>query len=213
MRFKQQLSFQSGVTVRVKPHRLLLLLMFMSAPFLGQQKVAFSGRVAQGESFVKPIGKGLAFAVRSQNGHFTISVEKSARAGKAGGDNLASCVTPPYHGPNALTIEGWELGSERTKEEMAEAKRRMFQFVMNEADQKEACDEMKLEVYGPEKRNSDGTIVLGHENYRAPAMGKGVLRIVNYQLHGGGTDKSPEVDWLSFRAEIELPVKTAGAGR
>ncbi len=191
----------------MKQYRLLLWLLVMSAPLLAQQKVSFRGRVVRGGSFVKPIGNGLVFAVRSEKGDFMVRVEKPARGEKTGGDNLASCVTPPYHGPNALDIEGWELANDRTTAELAEAKTRTFRFVTNEADQKKACREMELEVYGPEKRSSDGTIVVGDEKFRAPAMGKGVLRIVKYRVQGGGAGKSPEIEWLSFRAEVELAVK------
>lgn len=184
----------------------------MIAPLLGQQRIAFSGRVTRGGSFIKPIGNGLVLAVRSENGDFTIRVEKAEKQSSSSQENFASCVTPPYHGPNALEIAAWELGKEKTEAELAENKARKFQFVMNEADQKKACDEMEREVYGPAKRSGDGTIVLGDENYRTPMMGKGVLRIVKYQLQDGGA-KDPEIESLSFRAEIELPGRARKSGR
>ncbi len=196
----------------MKLHRLLLCMLVMSTPLLAQQRITFSGRVSRGQSFVRPIGHGLVFEVRSENDDFTLSVARSASVGKAGGDNLARCVTPPFHGPNALEINGWELGNDRTRPELAEAKTRKFQFVMNEADQKKACQEMQAEVYGPAKQSSDGRIV-GDKNYRAPRMGKGVLRIVNYELQAGGEGKAPEIRWMSFRGEIELPARAMGVAK
>lgn len=126
-----------------------------------------------------------------------------------GSDNFVRCVMLPLHGPtqaDVLTAQFVGPDNKRLSEsQLYDVKKREFQFVLNAADQKKACDEMEAEAYGAPKTAPDGTVIIGNPNYKEPPLGSGSLFIKTARLSNLGAGKHARLDSLSFEVEITLP--------
>jgi len=105
-----------------------------------------------------------------------------------------------------LTTQFVNQDNEKLPEsELSDVKKREFQFVLNAADQKKACDEMEAEAYGAPKTALDGTVIIGNPGYKEPPLGSGSFIIKTARLSDLGPGKHAKLDSLSFDVEITLP--------
>jgi hypothetical protein len=187
---------------------LVLMAAFVSS-LAGQPRVHIAGTVRAGEVFRKEIGSGLAVVLtpvpNSGEGYgWTIEIQPLD-----GSDNFVRCVTLPLHGPTQADLLAWQFVSpdnERLPEsKLSELKKREFQFVLNAADQKQACEEMEAEAYDTPKTAPDGTLVIGNPGYKEPPLGSGSFLIKTARLSNLGRHKHARLDSLSFEVEITLP--------
>ncbi len=176
--------------------------LLVSASTLAQQTVDFSGTVKAGESYKHAIGHGLMFVVRPEDGDFTLGVEPAAHDN----DNFARCVTPPFHGPNPIDLLAWQFADAKQGKmsgaEPAALKHRQFQFVLNAADQKKACDELDAVLYQPPTISKDGSAQLGKPGYHEPPLGIGRVTIEKAEA---SQSPQPALEWVRFNVHIEFP--------
>jgi hypothetical protein len=185
---------------------LVLVAVFVS-PGMGQSGVRIAGTVRAGEAFRKEIGSGLVLAltpIPDADSGWTIQIQPLD-----GSDNFVRCVTLPLHGPTQADLLAWQFLSpdnEKLPEsKLSELKKREFQFVLNAADQKKACEEMEAEAYGTSKTAPDGTVIIGNPGYKEPPLGSGIFLIKTARLSNLGAGKHARLDSLSFEIEITLP--------
>lgn len=192
--------------------RTILLYLVLAAfvgPLTGQSRIHIAGTVRAGEAFRKEIGSGLVLLLTpipdsGEDSGWTIEIQPAD-----GSDNFVRCVTLPLHGPTQADLLAWQFVSpdnERLPEsKLSELKKREFQFVLNAADQKKACEEMEAEAYGTPKTAPDGTVIIGNPAYKEPPLGSGSFLIKNVHLSNLGPGKHAKLDSLSFEVEITLP--------
>jgi hypothetical protein len=178
-------------------------------PLAAQPRDHIAGTVHAGHVFRKEIGPGLVLVLNpipdsGGDSGWTIEIQPSD-----GSDNFVRCVTLPLHGPTPADLLAWQFVSpnnERLPEsKLSELKKREFQFVLNAADQKKACDEMEAEAYGAPKTAPDGTIIIGNPGSKEPPLGSGSFLIKTARLSNLGPGKHAKLDYLSFEVEITLP--------
>lgn len=193
------LSWRKGGT-NVSARCCLAFLFFVSLSAVAQTQ-HFSGTVSADHAYVRDLGRDLVLFVT------TSSIEiHAASAGSVVG-NYANCVTPPYHGPNALDLQPWEFASTQNNYPRLERK---FQFTLNAADSKAACDELSAALYGPQTMEKDGTILIGKPGYKPPPLGTGVLTISKIELSQPKSGHNASIVSFRFVADITLPY-SAGA--
>jgi len=185
----------------------LVLVAALVSPGMGQSGVHIAGTVRAGEAFRKEIGSGLVLVltpIPDEDSGWTIQIQPLD-----GSDNFVRCVTLPLHGPTQADLLAWQFVSpdnERLPEsKLSELKKREFQFVLNAADQKKACEAMEAEAYGTPKTAPDGTVIIGNPGYKEPPLGSGIFLIKTARLLNLGADKHAKLDFLSFEIEITLP--------
>lgn len=174
----------------------------------GQPRVHIAGTVRAGEVFRKELGSGLVLVLTpipdAGDSGWTIEIQPAD-----GSDNFVRCVTLPLHGSTQADLLAWQFvtpDNERLPEsELSGLKKREFQFVLNAADQKKACEEMDAEAYGTPKTAPDGTVIIGNPDYREPPLGSGSFVIKTARLSNLGAGKHAKLDSLSFEVEITLP--------
>jgi len=190
---------------------LVLVAAFVS-PGMEQSGVHIAGTVRGGEAFRKEIGSGLVLVLSPIPGAgdsgWTIEIQPLD-----GSDNFVRCVTLPLHGPTPADLLAWQFVSpdnERLPEpKLSELKKREFQFVLNAADQKKACEEMEAEAYGTPKTAPDGTLVIGNPGYKEPPLGSVSFLIKTARLSNVGPGKRTALEYLSFEVEITLPASNS----
>jgi len=176
--------------------------MLFCASLLAQQKVNFSGTLEAGKTYTHAIGHGLMFVVRPQDGDFTMGVVQISHDQ----DDLAACVTPPYHGPGPMSLLGWQFAdAQRGRLPAGEStmlKKREFKFVLTAADSKKSCDELDAVLYLPAHKEKDGSLRLGTRDYQEPPLGLAQVTIENAEL---SHSEPPVIQSLRFRVQIEFP--------
>lgn len=185
--------------------RCLVCVAAFVGPLTGQPPVHIAGTVRAGQVFRKEIGPGLLLVLTPvRDSGWTIEVQLPD-----GSDNFVRCVTLPLHGPTQADLLATQFVSPENKtlpeSKLSDVKRREFQFVLNAADQKKACDEMEAEAYGAPTTTPDGTVIIGNPGYEEPPLGRGSLFIKTVQLSKLGPNKQARLDSLSFEVEIALP--------
>jgi len=185
----------------------LVLLAAFAWPLAGQPRVHLVGTVHAGRGFRKEIGSGLVLVLAplpDEDSGWTIAVRP-----EDGSDNFVRCVTLPLHGPTQADLLVTQfVGPDNQKlpeSELTYVKKREFQFVLNAADQKKACEEMEAEAYGSPKTAPDGTVIIGNPDYEEPPLGSGTFVIKAARLSNLGAGKHARLDSLSFEVEITLP--------
>ncbi len=191
--------------------RCLVWLVAFGGPLMGQARIHITGTVRAGRVFRKEIGLGLVLVLTpipdsGGDSGWTIEIQPPD-----GSDNFVRCVTLPLHGPteaDLLTTQFVSADNKKLPEsKLSDVKKREFQFVLNAADQKKACDEMEAEAYGAPKTTPDGTVIIGNPGYKEPPLGSGSLLIKTVRLSNLGPGRHARLDSLSFEVEIALPVR------
>jgi len=189
--------------------RCVVLVVALVGPLTGQPRVRIAGTVRAGEVFWKKIDSGLVLILTpipdsGEDSGWTIEVQPTD-----GSDNFVRCVTLPLHGPTQADLLVTQFVSPDSRKlpeaKLSEVKQREFQFVLNAADQKKACDEMEAEAYGAPKTAPDGTVVIGNPGYKEPSLGSGSFLIKTARVSNLGPGKHAKLDSLSFEVEITLP--------
>jgi len=187
----------------------LILLAAFAGPLAGEPRVHIAGTVRAGEVFRRAIGSGLVLVLApvpdsGEDSGWTIEIRPVD-----GSDDFVRCVTLPLHGPtqaDLLITQFVGPNNERLPEsQLSDVKKREFQFVLNAADQKKACEEMEAEAYGSPKTAPDGTVIIGNPDYNEPPLGSGSFVIKTARLSNLGAGKHAKLDSLSFEVEITLP--------
>ena len=187
----------------------LVLVAPLVGPLAAQPRIHFAGTVRAGEVFRKEIGSGLVLVLTpipdsGEGSGWSIEIQPLD-----GSDNFVRCVTLPLHGPTQADLLTTQFVSQDNKKlpesKLSDVKKREFQFVLNAADQKKACDEMEDEAYGAPTTAPDGTIIIGNPGYKEPPLGSGSFVIKTAQLSHLGPGKRARLDSLSFEVEIMLP--------
>lgn len=180
----------------------LALLFFVSLSVFAQTR-HYSGSVRADHPYVHDIGRGLVLFVT------TSSIEVHAASAGSAADNYANCVTPPYHGPNALDLQPWEFAATQTNYPNYPRLERKFQFTLNAADNKAACDELSAALYGPQTMEKDGTVLIGKPDYKPPPLGTGVLTISKIELSQPKSGQEARIKSFRFVADITFPPESA----
>jgi hypothetical protein len=183
----------------VRSFAVLLLVSFCSFA----EQIDFSGAVTHGETFRKQIGHGLFFVLRPDDVGYTIAIEPASGAK----EDFSDCVTPPFHGPNPKMLLVRDLrggnGKPLPNDEVDGLKKREFTFVLNAADNKKACAETQEALYGPEKKDKNGTPVLGFLDYKQPPLGNGTFHLRTFEAD---EPEHPErFKSLTFTVHLEFP--------
>ena len=191
--------------------RPLTYVAILAAPLLAQTRIHIAGTVRAGDTFRKEIGLGLTLVLTpndsqddSGDSGWAIEVQPADQS-----DNFIRCVILPLHGPTPADILASQFVTEKNEKlpesALSEQKKREFQFTLNSADQKTACDELDAVAYSPPRTAKDGTIVMGTPGYKEPPLGNGTFVIKSVQLSNLGESKHAKLDSLSFEAEIAFP--------
>ena len=179
--------------MRKSPCVISLLLICAS---VGAQQLHVEGSVQSHKPSIQSLGRGLVLVVT------TDSIEVQLAPYQPAGSNLAQCVTPPFHGPNAIYLDAWLFDPQRNDAEAAH--RREFSFTTKAADDKRACDELEVVLYEPPVK-VNGVSTIGTPGYKEPALGHGVLTLSNIRFSRPVSAQDSEIISFNFSAEITLP--------
>lgn len=191
-----RIAYKEGVTA------LLSLVFCLSATAGLSQQQHFSGAVRTSETYSHDLGRGLVLIVT------TSSIEVQSLPGARGGANYAGCVTPPFHGPNALDLQAWQFTS--PSQEQFVGPRREFQFALNAADDKADCAELNRVLYGSQTTSTKGAHTGNAPPFRAHPLGSGVVTLSNVQLNHPESTRDAKISSFSFVANITLPPMRKG---
>jgi hypothetical protein len=172
----------------------LALIMCVS---LDAQKQHFEGSVLVDNPFLHPLGRGLVLVVT------TASIEVQAIPYVPDGHNFAQCVTQPRHGPNAIYLDAWQFDPKQKSALLT--RHRGFQFTLNAADDKAACDELSVALYTPPTVGKDGILIFGTPGYQPPPLGSGNITLSKIRLTHPASAKDAKIESFSFVAEVTLP--------
>ena len=175
---------------------LVFLALFVRISLSAQQQ-HLQGSVQAGKPYVHSLGRGIVLVVT------TASIEVHAEPYLPHGHNFAECVTPPYHGPNAIDLDAWLFDPKRN--DVSSALHREFQFTLNAADDKAACDELNVVLYSPPIMEKDGTEIFGTPGYKPPPMGSAFINLSKIRLTRPASETDAEIASFSFVADVTLP--------
>jgi hypothetical protein len=191
--------------------RPLIYLAILAGPLLAQSRIHIAGTVRAGETFRKEIGLGLTLVLTPNDSQdaggdsgWSIEVQPADQS-----DNFIRCVILLLHGPTPADILASQFVTEENEKHpesaLSEQKERQFQFVLNSAGQKKACDELDAVAYSPPKTAKDGAMIMGTPGYKEPSLGSGTFVIKSVPLSYLGKSKDAKLESLSFEAEIAFP--------
>jgi hypothetical protein len=119
-------------------------------------------------------------------GGWRIAIQTSCAAN---GDNFAAVATSPFHGVNALEVEGWHFDPRVN----APQRVREFEFVLNERDWQMLMTALNSN-YDPAKALSGvRKITLGHGTWTITRMARSI-----------GADGKSVFRWIDFRLSLEI---------
>lgn len=175
----------------MKTIRIAMLIWLAVGVAVGQQ-LHLSGTVTAGKPVTQSLGRGLDLRITTE------SIAVQAAANGADGDNFATCVTPPVHGPSPLDVQAWHF--DPAQQNQGPGLKRSFLFATSAADNKAMCDELdrvldptaaqNMSAKMPEARLGGGTVTLSHV-------------VVS---DAGDIDKAA-VQSFDFTADVTLPVR------
>ena len=165
----------------------LVVLSLAACTGLAAQQQRFSGSVRADHPFVRNLGRGLVLVVSTSG--FAVQ----AAPFTPDGDNFAACVTTPAYGPNPIDLQAWLFDSAKNPD--PHPLHREFDFTLNAADDKIACDDLDAVLHG--KGEPPG--------YQPPPEGQGVIDLSNVKLSHPATDADAEIESFNFVATITLP--------
>ena len=164
---------------------------------LGAQKQHLQGIVQVDVPYLHPLGRGLVLAVT------TASIEVQAGPFIPHGVSFAECITQPYHGPNPIYLDAWQF--DRKQKSALLTRHRGFQFTLNAADDKAACDELSVALHSPPTVGKDGILIFGTPGYQPPPHGSGIITLSKIRLTHPASAKDTKIESFSFVADMTLP--------
>jgi len=188
-----------------------ILLGFLIALFLSTSAAAktitFSGEVTKDQRFEKQIIENLYFCLIPQELGWAVFIGNKADTE----NNFAGVVTPPYHGINPLSIEGWHFrnadnsGPNEAGEKNINAPQelRQFNFVLNGRDYQQAFDCLQKILwpysYSPEE------VAKAEVLQQSIRMAEGSLTIKEMELNNLVITQQAGMDYMKFDVELHLP--------
>jgi hypothetical protein len=161
-----------------------------------RRQVRFTGEVAAGQSFNRPFGPGLRFALEAAPAGWTVRV-----LDPSGTEDL-SRLTPPLHFvPNPRIVESWHFVDQRK---------------LDERDLRPPGMARKF-IFSP----AVGRTIDGPGSRRAPTPGEideigrwglGEMRIVEFRLEDGNSIDRARVAWMRFEVRLDWPEEQLPAG-
>lgn len=176
---------------------LLSLAICLSAASGLSQQQHFSGTVREGEAYSHELGRGLVIVVTTSSIEIRSALETQEQA------NYAGCVTPPFHGPNALDLQAWQFISKSSEQFVG--LRREFQFALNAADDQAECAELNRASYDDPTIGSKSTQAKTTDPFRPRPLGGGVVTLSNVQLIHAEHAQDVRIKSFSFVACIAFP--------
>jgi hypothetical protein len=173
----------------------------------------FSGHVARGQVYTHEIVKGLIFCLRpntlfhKNDGWKIVINDTMDDNGEAGFNGI---VTPPFHGTNAIDIEGSDFRNDKNTAENdgsgnAPQKIRKFNFVLNRSDFEKVWSAHRCvmwhECENGLTQNEAGKIIA-----TAPKS-LGVLIITNFELGNLISNDHAWFESMDFEVKIYLPAE------
>lgn len=150
----------------------------------------FSGELHAGQTYSKPLHRGLWFCLlphQDQTG-WTVSVSTSC---KAKAENFAAAATPPFHGPNPASIDSWHF----LPDARVFGNKRIFRFVLRSADYQTIMRKLN-------QRHEAAEILADIERL---GRGMGEVEVLDVNLAPAGDEDHPRFVRIRFIATITLP--------
>ena len=166
-----------------------------------EKPLHLSGEVKAGQSFRKPIGRGLAFVLAGDDDGWTIEVQPEIPRGESC-RNYSTVIATPLRG---YTSNDLNVSYGRSAEEAVKWTPREVGFVLDEAACKQEfqrASRLSWSYSYPEAEVQDA-----QNKFGTSAGGKAVLRIVQSKVSPSG-DLTKEgkdlgkIDWIKFEVEI-----------
>lgn len=160
--------------------------------------IQFQGHAAKGQYFKKVLGNGLVFHLIPDNYGWNIEILPEHDQENVPYGGFASIATPPFHGINALQIQGWHWrnidntaandGSVNAPQEI-----RDFEFVVNNADAQKMG--AAIEQFTSGKTLSFSPYV---------SLGQGKLVIKNLKLGNLIEGKQAWIESMDFKVTLQF---------
>lgn len=172
------------------------------------RSVRFDSVAVRGTAYAHPITAELEFRLVPIEYGWLIWIGHPARPDA----NYAAIVTPPFHGPNPLVIEGWHLRNADNSGPNAPGEKnvnvpqetRSFVFALNSGDYARAQDALDLMLW-PQPHHSEAEIRLARESWEAIDRAEGVFTITGSALGNLVVDERAWFDRMRFSVELRLP--------
>ena len=164
----------------------------------------FSGSVARGESFAQALPGGLELQLRPAERGWRIWVSDPGRPIR----DYAAIATPPFHGPNALVIEGWHFRNDDNsgpnepgpKNLNPPQRGRGFFFVPTEADYFAAQAALAVALW-PAGR-SEAEVQAAGEDIQRIEKAEAILHVEKLELGNLILGKRAWIERMSFTVEL-----------
>lgn len=173
----------------------------------------FSGHVARGEVYTHEIVKGLIFCLRPsrsfhENDGWRIIISDATEETFSTGFN--GHVTPPFHGFNPISIEGWHFRNDKNTAENdgsvnAPQKIREFNFLLNRSDFENVSSAHLCKMYNDCENGL--TQDKAGEIIAATPKSRGVLTITDFELGNLIPNDKAWFESMDFKVRIYLPEK------
>lgn len=170
---------------------------------LSDQVLKFGGEVSREQVFEYKIGPNLYFQLRPTGYGWKVWIGNKSQPF----DNYVGVVTPPYHGMNAIYIEGWHFrnsdntGPNVPGEKLVNApqKVRRFYFILNEEDHQIAYNSLNLQLF-PEEEHEQ---IWKKREQLEPREGQ--LTITKLELGNLVPGEDAWIENMEFEVELSLP--------
>ena len=183
-------------------------------PARAQTPVNFNATIHTGESYTHPIGRGLFFSVKQDDGG---SWNFQVKPSETSSESYTDCLTSPVmHGPNTTDLLAWRFAAAANPDwaEHLPAQKR-FSFVTTAADQKYECAEQQA-MYNSFQRSqarSADPDYSGLPHYRPRPHGSGEAVVTSLKLKPGLTKENAEFAEVTLHVSIRLPAGTSPGRR
>lgn len=173
------------------------------------KKIHFEGIVIRGQSYQQSINKTLNFKLTPTQYGWEIWVG-SKTDNEA---NYCNIATPPFHGINAICIDGWHFRNSDNsannevgdKNVPAPQEDREFAFVLNKKDYKYVSKLLDKILYPQnisDKEQDDAT-----DEFFSYRKGRGLLHIKDLELGNLILDQQAWIEKMEFIVDVEIPEK------
>lgn len=155
------------------------------------ETLRFSGHLRAGESFERPLSRGLVFCLLPGGEQsWSISIARTCLGRDA---DFASIATPPYRGPNPLQIDAWHFLPDARQF----SNTREFRFVLNESDHARILGLLQ----DRDQRDAGEILRLAEEL----GKGAGTVEIIRVEIVPGKDPADAKFVRMRFRAAIRIP--------
>lgn len=158
-----------------------------------EKPLRFSGEVRAGQSFRKPIGRGLAFVLAGDEDGWIIEVQPEVPRGEAC-KGYSTVIATPLHGytQNDLNVTYGVSAADAVK------RPRAVEFVLDQA----ACkiESQRLERLSHPGSYSESEVSAARETFGTSPTGKATLHILQSKI------SAPDrIEWIKFEVTITFP--------